>query len=247
MQGQVFTNRFEIKYLVKTSRVLSIKRRLARLLVPDPHNQDERGYYNHSIYFDSPQNRFYYQKHEGQENRTKPRLRAYRATPDGAPLKLFLEFKEKQNRIVKKQRIEVSPSIAQRLLDSADLTDDLEKTPSQVLNQFYIFTKRFQIEPRVAVLYNRSAYFSPIYKNVRITFDSGIRGSLAARLNAPLSSLVHILPPGLTMIELKYNDKLPIIFFREIESLELEQVTFSKYGVSLETCSSILERTFHNF
>lgn len=236
MNGRVFTNRYEVKYLVKTSQVPFIKKRLGELLEPDPYNRNEEGYYNHSIYFDSPSHIFYQQKNEGLEKRVKPRLRIYRSSLDSEPLRLYLEFKERHNRIVKKQRQEISPAVANYLLNSMDSLDDETILGTEVLNRFSMFKKKFRIEPRVTVIYNRSAYFSPYYQNVRITYDRGIHGSIATHLAPPLTSLISILPPEQTMIELKYNDKLPRIFFSVIKELQLRQVTFSKYGVTLENC-----------
>ena len=49
--GKVFTNRYEIKYIVPTRSLAYIRNSLMGLIVPDSFNIGENGYYNYSIYF----------------------------------------------------------------------------------------------------------------------------------------------------------------------------------------------------
>ena len=51
--SKVFTNRYEIKYIVPTRSLAYIRNSLMGLIVPDSFNIGEKGYYNYSIYFDT--------------------------------------------------------------------------------------------------------------------------------------------------------------------------------------------------
>jgi VTC domain len=240
----VFTNRYEIKYLVETKRITDIRKAFGKLLVPDPYNIDEKGYYNFSIYLDSIKNRFYYEKHEGLETRVKPRIRSYRNTLSDESNNIYLEFKAKRDRIVHKQRDKISRTDALSLL-SGKLTcmhDFNTLSNNKTLSRMYSMGKKYLIKPSVSVFYKRSAYYSPFYPNLRLTFDSGIKCSLSTRLDTHPNKFSYAIPPNLSMIELKYNGHLPKSILRKIEELELIQVTFSKYAVCLESCYEKISR-----
>ena len=104
------------------------------------------------------------------------------------------------------------------------------------------------VKPKVVVYYNRSAFYSELYPNVRITFDSNLRGSLTVTGDALSGAFSYILSPHFSIIELKYNNKLPKIFISKIRELELRQATFSKYTTALEVCTeeSIISNKYKN-
>ncbi len=54
----VYTNRYEIKYLVAPERLPEIDASLGEFLRRDVNGVHDGGYYVHSIYFDSPDYRF---------------------------------------------------------------------------------------------------------------------------------------------------------------------------------------------
>ena len=227
-----------------------IRKSLEGLIMPDSFNVGEKGYYNYSIYFDTSSYKFYREKHEGLLYRVKPRIRFYRNTLDGPISKIFLEFKIKHDRIVKKERTEISKEMMNSILSGDPkfgLKDDsLANDP--VISRLYSFTKKYYLKPKVVVYYNRSAFYSDLYPNIRLTIDSNIRGSLAVGGDALSDSFSYILPPHFSMIELKYNNKLPKIFISKIQELELRQATFSKYATALEVCTekSIISNNYKN-
>ena len=103
--GKVFTNRYEIKYIVPTRSLAYIRNSLKGLIVPDvpdSYNFGQKGYYNYSIYFDTLKYKFYSEKHEGLLYRIKPRIRVYRETLDSNISSVFLEFKISFNDSFKK-------------------------------------------------------------------------------------------------------------------------------------------------
>jgi len=244
---KVFTNRYEVKYIVPTRSLAYIRNSLMGLIVPDSFNIGEKGYYNYSIYFDTLSYRFYREKHEGLLYRIKPRIRVYRDTLDGQISKVFLEFKIKHDRIVKKERTEISQKMMSQIL-SGDSEFSLQNDSDPVISRLYSLTKKYHLKPKVVVYYNRSAFHSELYPNVRLTFDSNIRGSLSVTGDALSGAFHYILSPHFSMIELKYNNKLPKIFISKIRELELRQATFSKYATALEVCTekSIISNNYQN-
>jgi len=244
---KVFTNRYEVKYIVPTRSLAYIRNSLMGLIVPDSFNIGEKGYYNYSIYFDTLSYRFYREKHEGLLYRIKPRIRVYRDTLDGQISKVFLEFKIKHDRIVKKERTEISQKMMSQIL-SGGSEFSLQNDSDPVISRLYSLTKKYHLKPKVVVYYNRSAFHSELYPNVRLTFDSNIRGSLSVTGDALSGAFHYILSPHFSMIELKYNNKLPKIFISKIRELELRQATFSKYATALEVCTekSIISNNYQN-
>ena len=84
MTAPFVANRREIKYLVGLPEAAEFKSRVSDLFVRDTHDEGE-GYLSHSVYFDSPELKFFKQKMEGIPTQSKPRLRTYRPSLDMPP------------------------------------------------------------------------------------------------------------------------------------------------------------------
>jgi hypothetical protein len=227
-----------------------IRKSLEGLIVPDSFNEGGKGYYNYSIYFDTISYKYYREKHEGLLYRIKPRIRVYRSNLDGPISKIFLEFKIKYDRIVKKERTAISKEMMMDIISGAPKFGLHDKSlfSDPVISRLYSLTKKYYLKPKVTVYYNRSAFYSDFYPNIRLTFDSNIKGSLSVNGDGLSESFAYILPPHFSMIELKYNNKLPKIFISKIQELELRQTTFSKYATALEVCTekSIISNNYKN-
>ena len=105
-----YTNRYEVKYLVSSKNLNSIEESFKGILISDKNSLNDSGYYNHTIYFDTPHLKFYREKQEGLLTRTKPRIRIYKSYPKGPAIKAYVEIKKKFDRIVQKDRSEVDVS-----------------------------------------------------------------------------------------------------------------------------------------
>ena len=237
MTLQVFNNRYEIKYPVEIRRLPEIKSALSDFLTLDPNSLHDGGYYVRSIYFDSPNYRYYIEKKEGELVRIKARIRSYRSTPDAAPLGLFLELKGRYDRIVVKRRSPIDFALARQLLHEEPIQlDDGALRSSSVLAEFQYLAQRFRLAPCVTVLYHRTPYHGTFYPHVRVTFDQTLQSSPATTLNASSDDMVQALPANWLIMELKYNDRLPRPLIERLRSLGLEQQTYSKYAASIERC-----------
>ncbi|MHC4983731.1 MAG: VTC domain-containing protein [Planctomycetota bacterium] len=245
MTDATYTNRYEIKYLAAARAVPEIEQGILDFLEPDKNGSGRHGYYNHSIYFDSPDYHFYREKREGDLVRMKPRLRFYRPSPDTPPKAAFLELKGRYDRIVAKRRAPIGLDLAERLLSDCLTEPDSIAMQSSAVREFYYLAHRFRLVPCVTVLYHRAAYFGAFYPNVRVTFDRIIRCSRAIGLDTSDDALTYAVPPDQLIVELKYNDKVPRLLLKRFNSLGLQQVTFSKFAVSVErTHDEILPSRF---
>ena len=232
--AQTYTNRYEIKYVLPATRMPHVRSVLGELLVPDANNGSRGGYYNHSIYFDSPDYRYYTEKNEGILARTKPRLRFYRPEITAAPAAISLELKGRSDRIVTKKRCRIDSCTADALLNNPDPAVVLADNIDDASNEFSYLAHRYNLQPCVTVLYRREAYFSNLYKNVRVTYDSALLCSLSTQSDNPINSYVETLPAGQVVVEVKYNDQIPKILLSRLHALGIQHRTFSKYAVSLE-------------
>ena len=235
-ESRAFTNRYEIKYLLGAGRLAEVQAALQGYLHLDANGSHDGGYYVHSIYFDSPDMRFLREKYEGELTRVKPRIRTYRSSLDGPPAGIFLELKGRYDRIVEKRRCPIDRSLAKLLLTETPVHPNGWSAKHTVLGEFLYMSHRFRLVPTVSVLYHRTAYFGAFWPNLRVTFDRLVLSSPATGLDAPSEDFVQTIPCSQTVMELKYNDKVPQSLLRRINSLGLQQRSFSKYAVSVERC-----------
>jgi len=239
-----FTNRYEIKYVVKTQRLEEIRHALSGFFEPDEWAGPGGGYYNYSIYFDSPHYDFYSEKREGNLVRIKPRIRLYRATPDAPTSNIYLELKGRYDRIVVKRRNRLTHDLARALLSSsgtAVFTDsDLE---SSALSEFAYLQEKFDLSPCVTIRYRREPLNAVFYGHVRITFDTMIQSSLMTSLDNPEDAFADAMPFNWFMLELKYNDVLPRLLIHRLNALGLQQQSVSKFALGLEACYDDLRKT----
>ena len=243
MSDTAFTNRYEIKYIVRMQRLDEIRDALSGFFEPDDHAGPSGGYYNYSIYYDSPHYDFYTEKREGNLIRIKPRIRLYRSEPDAPASNFYLELKGRHDRIVLKRRDRITRDLAQTILSlgPTDLTDrDLE---SSVLGEFVYLQNKFNLSPCVTIRYRREPLNAVFYNNVRITFDTMIQSSLLTSLDNPDNSFSEALPYNWFMLELKYNDVLPRLLIRRLNALGLQQLSVSKFAIGLEGCYHDLKCT----
>lgn len=232
------TRRYEIKYLIRQSQHHDLRERFLKYMEADPHaNPNTNGYFNHSIYFDSNHFQFYLEKHEGMQHRIKPRLRAYRLAMDAPPSSLYLELKSRTDRVVFKEREKITAAVADELMDIGPLEYSPIFQESQSLSKFYYLYKRFGLRPSVAVIYHREALKSSIYPGLRITFDTRLQSSRNLDLNAGPSAFRYSLPPALSILEVKFNRKVPSIVLEDIRKFSLTQSTFSKFAVCVQANS----------
>ncbi len=111
--------RYELKYWADESQLADVLGRLAGLLVRDPHGSDVRpGYMITSLYLDTEDFAYFYEKVEGLKIRSKVRLRRYDDEMGG-----FLELKGKRKRRITKSRLRLDSGALERTTrgDTVDL------------------------------------------------------------------------------------------------------------------------------
>ncbi len=89
------TYRQEDKFLINIDKENEIKNDLKNFFFLDKNSLDGSGYYNFSVYFDTPNYKFYREKKEGLRDRIKLRLRCHLKNLNEKPSFWFLEIKSR--------------------------------------------------------------------------------------------------------------------------------------------------------
>lgn len=214
--------RVENKYLVSDSDLELIGHRLSGVVPQDSH-QDGDFYEIRSLYFDNAWDQCMDENDAGIDQREKYRIRIY----DPEAQVIHLEIKSKQRGLTKKVACSLSRAEVEQIMDrSLPLTFD-DRNP---LNLLKIQMRCSDMKPKAIIYYERSAFVYPT-GNVRITFDRNIMASRECDrfFEDHITSFVPVLPKGMQILEVKYDEFLPDFIARQLEIGTLRQTAFSKY------------------
>ncbi|WP_344487955.1 polyphosphate polymerase domain-containing protein, partial [Nonomuraea monospora] len=227
-------NRYEIKYLVDMNEAVALREEIAQRLDRDRHSGD-KGYGIWSVYYDTRQLRFYWEKIEGLKFRRKLRVRHYGdrfAVEDDTPV--FVEIKQRVNRVTQKRRVRLPYRDALRLCNGRQM---VEHDPSQraFLEEVLDLVLRLDLRPIAMTGYQRHAYMGrDADVGLRVTFDQRIRGrDRDFHLGADAENRL-IVPAGKSIVEVKANDRVPYWLTDLTAKRNLQVVRVSKYCQSVE-------------
>ena len=215
--------RHELKYNVSVGEISLIKNRITHLLPLDSHAGDDGAYTIRSLYFDSYDNRCYYEHENGTDPRKKFRIRIYNGSTD----RISLECKRKERGKTYKSSCPLTLEQTKMLMEGKPIPQITAQPPLLQKLTMLMLTARYA--PVVIVEYDRIPY---IYQdgNVRITLDTNISSSTA--LSTFLDKTIQrrpVMPTGQHLMEVKYDEFLPDFIYRSLQLPNLRQTAFSKY------------------
>lgn len=214
--------RNEIKYLISDNDVQIIRRQLESFMSIDE-NAENGTYTITSLYFDDYFNQAYSDVDDGLDLKNKYRIRIYDHKDD----LIRLECKQKRNAMTAKRSCVLNRGIAYSLIEGTYLRN-IAGQP-QVLKELTYKMMSEGYKPAVIVEYERIPYVYPM-GNVRITLDTNIISSTDTNnFLKDFSYKRPILPVGMHLLEVKYNEMLPDFIYRCLSDMNLEQISFSKY------------------
>jgi hypothetical protein len=202
--------RYEKKYIVSMQTAEILKRRIASVIMPDPHSLEP--YWIHNIYFDDIYETAYHAKRLGAFVRDKYRIRYY--NNDHSFIRL--ERKHKQGELSTKYSVMLTPTQMYEMA-KGNLPDDLSEA-GQVGEEFARLYRTKGLRPVAAFNYLRDAY-AHIAGNTRLTFDSRIAEGIPD-------------VPG--VFEVKYTGFLPLFIRELLTGLSLTQSAASKFGMVMD-------------
>ena len=141
---------------------------------------------------------------------------------------IVLEKKEKLEGRCHKKSIRITREEYDKIV-SGDILDILYNTDKNLIKELAIAMLIKNYQPAVIVDYERIAYVEEI-TNVRITFDMRISASyeLENFLDGDYQNF-YILPSGMNLLEVKFDEILPSYIRNIVESYSYNQTSFSKY------------------
>lgn len=239
-------NRFELKYLVPVEQAAEIRDELGERMVRDL-NSPMGGYGVWSLYYDTPQLRFYWEKIEGLKFRRKLRIRHYgdldRVTDDSP---VCVEIKQRVNRVTQKRRITLPYGVARRLCDGREMVDHSAKE-SAFIQEVLELVVRLNLQPTAITGYQREALVGrEADTGLRVTFDRRVRGrDRDFHFGTPTPENRFTIPPHMSVMEIKVNERTPHWITDLAARRNLNLVRISKYVQSIEAFGLAPRSVFH--
>jgi hypothetical protein len=238
-------NRYEIKYLMPATEVPALRAELDRRLDRDDHGATE-GYGVWSVYYDTRDLRFYWEKIEGLRFRRKLRIRHYgdRSTIDD-DTDVFVEIKQRVNRVTQKRRVALPYRLARDLCDGRTMVEHDGAQPA-FLGEVLELVCGLDLRPVAMTGYQREAFVGrDAETGLRITLDQRIRGrDRDLHLGADADNRL-IVPARLAVVEFKANERVPYWLTDLAAELNLSVVRISKYCQSVEAFGRAPRSVFH--
>jgi|SRR3989344_14993 len=216
--------RIELKYYVSYPDYLNLSKKLSMIMKKDQHDID-KGYFIRSLYFDTINNKAFYEKMEGIEERKKYRLRIY----DTKDKNVKFEIKKRINNQMLKETAVITKEDALEI--QSQNYDVLIKYNNPILNKIYCEFKQEKFIPVVIVDYLRDAYVYDL-NNIRITFDKSLKSDVS-NLNLFENNISGpLLNENVVIMEIKYNHFLPEHIKKTLQISRFERDAISKYCIS---------------
>ena len=226
-------NRFELKYLLTASQANTFRDDLLQFVDRDSHAGDTGSYPLASLYYDTDDYRFYWEKIDGIKFRRKLRIRSYVPNPDPAT-SVFVEIKQRVNRVTQKRRIVTTLGEALALCSAGDIPPH-EPRDSATFDEIASMTLYHDLQPKVITLYEREAFVGrESDPGLRVTFDRDIRyrsADLDLTSAGPGTSAMN---PTWQVMEVKVNERIPHWLTELVARHDCQLIRISKYCQSLE-------------
>ena len=227
--------RHEVKFLCDEKELFHIESKIRHICRLDKHTGDASDYSIKSLYFDTLTDRCYSENMAGTDCRKKYRIRIYNNQTDT----IHLECKYSCHGLKAKDICSITRTQCENLINGLPIGDFLrddvpsEQPKGQKLFRRFLAERDMEIlSPKVIVEYVRTPYVFPV-GNVRVTFDRTIRSSPQTSCFLERTpALQCILPQGIHILEVKYDQMLPGAILELISSgQDLQRTSFSKYAL----------------
>jgi hypothetical protein len=233
-------NRFELKYIITLHEAERVKSVLRRYMLADDHGNNDGRYALTSLYYDSPDYRCYREKMDGIKFRRKLRLRRYgtgQLLTEERPV--FVEIKQRVDRVTQKRRAALPYGQALRLLNDRQLVDH-EPEDEAVIEEVYALLWQYNLRPASIVRYDRQAFIGTRHDvGLRVTFDTALTfQAYPLHLHEQPSGLL-MLPGHLVVMEVKANERIPYWLTEMIAAQNLHLTRVSKYCRSIEAAQNM--------
>ena len=216
--------RHENKYLLSPWQAAVLQVKVGGVLMPDPHARKNGGTYHvRSLYFDDLHDTCLKDNMSGADPRSKFRIRYYNRNLDY----IVLEKKTKNRGMGVKTACALTLEECARLITGRflDPQPDMPKEKQALLTELRVRA----LIPRIVVDYWRTPFVYPA-GNVRVTFDRDLAASdELTRFLAGDYALLPVMPDGQSLMEVKWDELLPLHIKELVQPETLTWTAFSKY------------------
>ena len=153
------------------------------------------------------------------------RLRTYSLTDEKAPY--FLEIKKKINKVVSKRRISLSRADGEYFNSTGKLP---ESSKGQIVNELKYYLDTNKIKPNIFLRYERYALFGIEDSSLRVTFDQNILARRDKLSFTEGDGGEYVLSPDNYLMEIKFENAMPLWLCKMLSSMQIYSTSFSKYG-----------------
>lgn len=227
-------NRYEIKYLLDEFMVPELRAALTARMDSDPFSP-QGGYPVTSLYYDTADLRFYWEKIEGLRFRRKLRMRLYGSPAectDETPVQI--EIKQRVNRVTQKRRIELPYGSAKQWLDEREPLP-CDRSQKGFVDEVTTLIGNLDLRPIVTTGYLREAFVGrEADLGLRVTIDHKVHGRDRDFRFSSGATNRFIIPPKLAVVEIKANERVPYWVTDMAARLDMSVVRISKYCQSVQ-------------
>lgn len=218
--------RHELKYVTSPAHALALRTALSSLMSTDPHGDAEGAYTIVSLYYDTIDGAAFFDKIDGIEYRRKYRIRAYNTNREF----FKLECKYKLQDWTAKESETIDPRLVRHVMNGSESLIDTNPT-GPLTQRFLRDVAMMNLKPSVIIQYKRTALVSEDL-DVRITFDERIRmGSYTTDVFSSELPLVPVTADDSVVVEVKYNEILPMAIALLLRPMTMQRLAVSKYAL----------------
>ena len=218
-------NRFEVKYHLATKSVPSLLEDLAPYTRVDSHADPRYGYPVFSVYWDTADLALFWEKVEGVKRRRKVRFRRYANSKQ-----VYVEVKQREDRTLHKRRLKWPLERVTRVFGTGRGIDWDALGDDSVAVEVGLMIERLALRPTMGVSYRRLALLGAFDPELRVTVDSRLMYRPApVDVARPFSEGLYILDPRISVLEVKYDNRVPRWLTKLMCRHGLQIVRMSKY------------------
>ncbi len=237
--------RLEYKFLVNNADLNKLRNKLLPFVELDPFVKEGsvHEYTVRSIYYDTSNFDYYYEKIDGYKIRKKLRIRGYDKVNDDNLV--FLEIKHKFDNFIGKNR---SPLLYKNLdeilktksIETYVLTNNGYVKALKDGERFFHYVYRNGVKPTILIVYDREAYFSKFDKSLRITFDKNLRFFDHPEVdNLYRDEDLKFPLPSYFVLEVKFRHGYPRWLQNIVKEFGLLRTSVSKYVICIDSSQQI--------
>lgn len=228
--------RHELKFIIALEDAEQLFDDLTPYCDDDPNVSSLRTYEIASVYYDTKDLRFYYDREESVGYRRKVRLRSYNERDRSKAL--FLEIKEKHKNSVLKKRIHLTSG---RILQAEPehirlplevVLEELQDT-ADAREMSYLY-KRLELYPVVNIRYHRRPVIPRFEHDMRVTLDTNITAGGGSLPVFDSEREVPIIAPDKGVLEVKTNQAVPLWLNSIMKRYQMTQIRYSKYCLGVD-------------